>query len=312
MYTRIFIPLDGSARSESVLPTAARLARASGGTLILFQVYDALVDGLPLSRYEQAAARSLAYLREMATRYHLTDLPLETETLGIAVARTILDAVQEYQADLIVMSSHGRSGLKRWALGSVAEQVVRHASIPVLVLHEQMARLPEADRTHPLHTLVALDGSPLAEQALEPALQLTSALAQPGPGVLHLVRIIVPALAHHPRQAASPSQNQPQEQMQQDAAVYLRAVVEQVQARTPSHLHVTWSTLTAEDIALALIGEASRMTPGEVGGADQYSGASLIALATHGRGGLERWRSGSIAARVLEGTERPLLIVHPS
>jgi nucleotide-binding universal stress UspA family protein len=68
MYTRIFIPLDGSARSESVLPTAARLAPASGGTLILFQVYDAIVDGLPLSRYEQAAARSLAYLRETATR----------------------------------------------------------------------------------------------------------------------------------------------------------------------------------------------------------------------------------------------------
>lgn len=312
MYTRIFIPLDGSARSESVLPTAARLAHASGGTLILFQVYGTIVDDLPLSRYEQAAARSLAYLRETATRYHLTDLPLETETLGGAVAQTILDAVQEYQADLIVMSSHGRSGLKRWALGSVAEHVVRHASIPVLVLHERMARLPEADRTHPLHTLVALDGSPLAEQALEPALQLTSALAQPGPGVLHLVRVIVPALAQHPKQTASPLQNQSQEQMQQDAAAYLQAVAEQVQAHTPSHLHITWSTITAEDIALALIGEASGMTPDEARDAGQHGGASLIALATHGRGRLERWRLGSIAARVLEGTERPLLLVHPS
>jgi len=129
MLQRILVPLDGSARAEYALPVAARLAHATGGTLILLQVYQVMPSEFVLSDYTAEAAQATAYLAQVAARPELAGITVERITLAGAVARTILDAVLEYQADTLVLCSHGRSGPTRWALGSLAEKVARHAPL---------------------------------------------------------------------------------------------------------------------------------------------------------------------------------------
>jgi nucleotide-binding universal stress UspA family protein len=90
--------------------------RSLQGALILFRVYDVPPSDVPLRVIEAQAEQAQTYLAEVALRRDLVGLQVETRTLGGAAALNILDAVQEEQADLLVMSSHGRSGFTRWAL----------------------------------------------------------------------------------------------------------------------------------------------------------------------------------------------------
>src|SRR5205085_2917156 len=106
--------------------------------------------------------------------------------------------------DIIVMSSHGDTGFKRWVLGSVAQKVSRHSPVPVLVLHED-GSTPESifpDPLRPLRSimaLVALDGSTFAEAAIEPAANLVAALAAPAEGILLFTSIVsLPAAEQAP------------------------------------------------------------------------------------------------------------------
>jgi nucleotide-binding universal stress UspA family protein len=234
MLQRILLPLDGSVRAEYALPVAARLAHATGGTLILLQVYQVMPSEFVLSDYTAEAAPATAYLAQVAARTDLAGITVERITLAGAVARTILDAVLEYQADTLVLCSHGRSGLTRWALGSVAEKVARHAPIPVLVLRKPHdVFLGQRTGTgHPLRALVALDGSSFAEAALVPAAQMIQALAAPATGALHFVRMVQSSLNTNQErnEQVTPldSAGGVQEQALREAHDYLRAVAERV------------------------------------------------------------------------------------
>jgi nucleotide-binding universal stress UspA family protein len=309
MLQRILIPLDGSVRAEYALPVAARLAHATGGSLILLQVYQVMPSEFVLSDYTAEAAPATAYLAQVAARPELAGITVERITLAGAVARTILDAVLEYQADMLVLCSHGRSGQTRWALGSVAEKVARHAPVPVLVLRKPHDVFP-GQRTgtgHQLCALVALDGSSFAEAALAPATQMILALAAPAPGALHLVQVVRPSANIEDRpyeqDTLLESADRLQEQALREAHDYLRAVAERVRTGdlAGSKLQVTWSVAVAEDVAATLVQLA-----------EEKEDIVLIALASHGRGGLQRWALGSVAERVLESTRIALLIVRPS
>ncbi len=308
MLQRILVPLDGSVRAEYALPVAARLARTTGGTLILLQVYQVMPSEFVLSNYTAEASSATAYLAQVAARPDLAGIMIETIALAGAVALTILDAVLEYQADTIVLCSHGRSGPTRWALGSVAEKVARHAPVPVLVLRQQgdvfLDRRTETER--PLRALVALDGSSFAEAALAPAAQMILALAAPATGALHLVRVVQSSMntnqEHYEQVIPIEGADGVQEQALREAQDYLRAVAERVHTGDLAgrQLQVTWSVAVAEDVAATLVQLA-----------EEREDTVLIVLASHGRGGLQRWALGSVAERVLEATRIPLLIVRP-
>src|SRR5207249_8215258 len=106
-------------------------------------------------------------------------------------------AVNSQHADLVVMCSHGEIGFKRWMVGSVAEEVIHHAPVPVLVLHQDGSDLtrPHGSAPRPLRALVALDGSTEALISLQPAAQLVATLSAPAHGSLHLMQIVQPAPA---------------------------------------------------------------------------------------------------------------------
>jgi nucleotide-binding universal stress UspA family protein len=206
----------------------------------------------------------------------------------------IMHVAKTGQVDLIVMASHGRTGFKRWTLGSVAEQVVDMSPIPVFIIHA--SNPPEFDPKH-IRALVALDGSPLAEHALLPAVKLVRALATPGQGnaALHLACVLK------------------QEDKPLEARAYLRAALERLQEEQEGNsISVTCSIVESEDVADALLNMAQRGDYGDFLTEDSISGpCDLIAMSTHGMGGWERWPRGSITDRVLHATKLPMLIVRP-
>jgi nucleotide-binding universal stress UspA family protein len=256
---------------------------------------------------------ALAYLRDITQRPEVQGLPAITEVLTGSVAEAVLSAAREHHADLIVMSSHGRGGLTRWVLGSAAQKIARHASIPVLILRDESpALLAPTAESAPHHVLVPLDGSALAEAALQPAVEFVAALD--GPATVRLLRVISLPVVH-----TFPGQFPPiedieataRDEVRRDTYSYLAIVADRLRAMAPAGHTVTVETAVvfAVDVASAIveIAEGRGETLYHAAGVP----ATLIAMATHGRGGLARWAMGSITERVLQGTTRPTLVVRP-
>ena len=319
MFRRILVPLDGSSLAERALPLAARLAKVSGGTITLLHIsnsameYGSSLTAQPFmyteSMLEDEIAQARLYLDDIARSPVLKDITVHKEATSGEVAQGILDFAQSDAADLIVICSHGRTGFKRWALGSIAQKVARYSTKPVLIVNSGHATLPIAAMasTHPIKILVGLDGSPLAETVILPAAQLSAALNAPGKGTLHLLRVV--ELVQSMRDEAPATSNAMNEQTLAEARTYLRTVEHRLQDGNPamSHLNITSSVMTSFDTADILVREAEqdeRLNDGI-----EQEGSALIALAIHGRGGLKRWVMGSVAERVLGSTKFPMLIV---
>ncbi|MBK9710751.1 MAG: universal stress protein [Kouleothrix sp.] len=125
MYKRIMVPLDGSDLAQTALPHALEMCRAFGATLVLLHVRDARQGSAEASR------RYLEYTRRS---YANTDLSIELAVREGPVAEAIVQAAGDEQIDVVVMATHGRSGLKRVVYGSVAEHVLRVSAKPVLLV----------------------------------------------------------------------------------------------------------------------------------------------------------------------------------
>jgi len=125
MYERIMVPLDGSELAQTALSHALDLCRACTATLFLLHVRD------PRSGSVEAARRYLEYIQ---TQNAQAGVAIELLVREGPVAAAIIDAAGQERVDLIVMATHGRSGLQRVVYGSVAEQVLRGSSMPVLLV----------------------------------------------------------------------------------------------------------------------------------------------------------------------------------
>jgi nucleotide-binding universal stress UspA family protein len=324
MFTTLLVPLDGSRRAEAALPLAARLAHHNGATLVLVRVVSVLSEYWPTistaypslteSAVEADMAEASAYLKEVAASRELAGLCIKTTVHYGPVVPTILSVATSYASNLIVLSSHGSAGMIHWMMGSVAEKIARHATIPVLVVREGgvPADSAFADPSKPVRMLVPLDGSLGAQAALEPGAALLNAFALPGQQTaLHLVRVCQPFSTtgrHLDREW------QDEEELAR-AKESLRSTVERIQTGdlapgiSQQCLPVTWSVIRDMDIARALVGIAEQR--GEVQSTDNAEGCQLIALSTHGRSGFQRWMLGSITERVLHATTLPILVVRP-
>jgi len=327
MFKRILVPLDGSARAERALPVAARIAHASGGTVVLLRVADILTEygasvygsyvaQTPLlieGVLETELARAKDYLAGVAQSESLAGIKTETLALSGAVAPAILDLARTQQVDLIVICSHGYTGFKRWLLGSVAQKIARYSPVPVLVLREDGSAptCSYPDTLRPLHTLmalVALDGSELAERALAPAAHLVAALAAPAPGTLLLTKVVkqqiaIPESEWSYREYADPDID--------EEKAYLNRVADDLCEGSPADLDLTISTTVAigENVADTLIRIAENGKDAKA--VRMFCNCDLIVIATHGRGGLQRWAMGSVTESVLGATKLPLLIMRP-
>jgi nucleotide-binding universal stress UspA family protein len=314
----MLVPLDGSTRAERAIPVAARLAHASGGSVILVRVVSKSSSLWPLMApqtipAQQGLAADLAeaerYLADMVTSPELEGVLTETLVQVGPTVSTLLAAADASEADLIVLCSHGYSGITRRIMGSVAEKLAREASVPVLVLREDG---PVPGETHPdptrrVRALVPLDGSAYAKATLEPAAYLLAALAGPAPGVLHLVRVVKPVTVNSEEGGMLAACAK--------ARRYLSATADHIRegfvapAVAQLNLEVTWSVAVDTYVAETLIRTAENAEVSE--GTEAFGGCDLIAMATHGRDWLQRWVMGSVTERVLRDSKLPLLVVPP-
>lgn len=325
MFKTILIPLDGSTRAETVLPVAARLAHHTNATLVLVRVVSIADEywsamPLPYPSMIQAAVESdleaaTAYLTRLTASNELADIPVKTVALFGSPAAAVLAVANSYSADLIVLCSHGSSGLAHWMMGGVAKKIVRHAPMPVLVLREGGIAITEsvARLAQPLRILVPQDGSKGAKAALEPAVNLLTSLAAPSQKMaIHLARVIKPSMANadeaEERLLYHSELDHARQDLSQKAEWLREGYLAPVVAR--QHIPVTWSVVVDTDTASALLRVAEQGEDTE--GSGVFGGCDLIAMTTHGRTGLQRWVMGSIVERMLVATKHPLLIVHPS
>lgn len=330
MYRRILVPLDGSERAERAIPIAARLARASGGTVMLIEMVRAPVEfevgavapttWAPAAKAEERS-RAALYLKHLATTEQLAGVTTETGVYAGPVAPMLFLVARTRNADLVVMTTRGLTGLARWALGSVAEKVAQESSIPVLLMREHDAHgLVPSLQAHPVCALVALDGSEFSEAALLPAARVVGALAAPEPGQLHLVRaleMVDAATLGEEGDVPADSMRAAHEWALQHAKDYLAATAQHLRETSgvPA-LNVTWSVVAnpqfgtyESDVASAILRTAEEGEPVE--GATAPIRCGLVVMATHGRSGLSHWVLGSVTQRVLHTSTLPMLIVRP-
>lgn len=140
MYRHILVPLDGSAIAEQVLPHVEELAKVLGARVTVLRVTRPVdtVGGVPVSTEErwqaEEDAEAIPYLQDLEQRLRARGLETTSARATGPMPATIIAQASGLGADLIAMTTHGRGGLKRLALGSVAEEVVRHATCPVLLV----------------------------------------------------------------------------------------------------------------------------------------------------------------------------------
>ncbi len=142
MYKKILVPFDGSAIAEAVLPHAQALAKAEGAEIVLLSIpitpsieFLARSPGLANKVIEETEIETEAYLEKEEAKLKGEGSKTSRIMREGPISEMILEMADEVHADVIAMSTHGRSGIQRWLMGSVADRVVHHSHIPVMLIH---------------------------------------------------------------------------------------------------------------------------------------------------------------------------------
>ncbi|HLU26430.1 MAG TPA: universal stress protein [Longimicrobiales bacterium] len=300
----IMVPLDGSEFAERALDVAGWLAARMSASLHLVQVhvpvtpipvvqaepiYDPRLDAIVREQEEE-------YLRSKADRCsERSGVPARGELLDGPVVDTLAEYARDVGAMLVVMTTHGRGGLSRLWLGSVADGLIRTIPVPVLLLRpdEGGAGVPAPDAMF-RHVLIPLDGSALSERVIEPALRIGS-LNDARYTLLQTVSPLFPAgepgVPEHLRDAAANLQYR-----REAAEAYLNDVAERMRARG---VEVTTAVETSVRPADTILEFASA------------HGVDGIAMSSRGRGGWSRIALGSVSDKVIRSTHLPVLVQPP-
>lgn len=297
MLKLILVPLDGSGFGEQAIPMALRIAERERAELELVHVYEAIQPYRPQGAPPldptldiELKKRSKAYLDAIAEwmRRH-TSAPVAATVLDGPVGPTLVEYIATRRADLVVMATHGRGGLSRLWLGSVASDLVRNSSAPVLLIRpsESGSRTQAAPPFR--RVLIPLDGSPEGEEAVEHA---TAVAGDPGVQYV-LLHVITPILyVPDPASVVYPDETE----MQEWAKEYLGAVAERIRARG---FAADFRTARHPQPARAILECADEIT------------ADLIAMETHGWSGVTRLLLGSVTDKVLRAATVPMLVHRP-
>jgi nucleotide-binding universal stress UspA family protein len=302
MLRSLVVPLDGSEFSERTLPLAGRLAAATGAKLHLAHVHvshppDQLLsntqfhyEGLDMAEYDtRHREEELAYLSRLGSSVG-NGTAVATQLLEGNVAEEIAAYASSVGADMVLITTHGHTGVSRMWLGSVADALVRTTTLPLLVIHPAHGGHVPADVTSFKHILVPLDGSELSESILAPAVDLARAagarltLGHVVSSSAVLGARIFPLLPDD----VAPAIEKANEYLERLAGE-LRSGGMRVEVHVEEH----------DAPGRAIAGIADKLD------------ADLIALATHGYGGLKRALLGSVADKVLRSSPLPLLVQRP-
>ena len=307
MYKRMLVPLDGSELAEVVLPYARELAGRLDLELRLLHVCEpdsATSEFMCRAYIMHVAEMARMQSREVQMKTGATSRVKTVDAIGKVVtghpAEEIIHYASENNIDLILMGTHGRSGVKRWVLGSVADKVLRVSHIPIWLVR---AAVPEEiiyDEWSKRKMLVLLDGSKLAESVLP---HVEALAKQRGTELINVILLRVleePYVnADYPEASMDLTWDQHvrriREHFKRDAQEYLLGVQQRL---AKAGLNVTSKVLMGEPVD-QIINYALQNHP------------NLIVMTTHGYSGISRWEHGSVADRVLRAASSPIFLVRP-
>ena len=301
MYRSLLVPLDRSSFAEQALPLVLSIARRANARLDLVEVHalysleDPTAGWVSFEPERDADRKRQEQLYLDATATWVTSVSSVSATAGVlsgsavtpeTVADSILERARAGNADLIVMATHGRGPLRRFLAGSVADQVIRRARVPVLLVRPSQKASGIIPEPVLENFLILLDGSSLAEQVLEPALDLARLME----ARCSLLRVVESRSSPADRSTGGPGEKA-------QAEAYLDRVAARV---LEQGVPVRTRVVVARHAVEAILEEAAAQS------------SDLIALATHGRGGLQRLLLGSVADRLVRAAASPVLVYRPT
>lgn len=299
----ILVPLDGSTFSEHALPPALDLARRTGARVHVVRVHEPVAtpvtpDGIAAwdAKWEGAMrAQEEEYLRAIAgTCAEKAGMRPVTELLEGPVVPTLAAYAAETSVGHVIMTTHGRGGISRVWMGSVADALVRRIAVPVLLVRPRETDVDWNRGITARHILVPLDGSELAEGILESALQMGELTR----ARFTLLRVVLPLPFVVPPASVGATFSEAGAAESKDAAArYLQSAAGMLRARGA---RVDVATLFHTAPALGILDYAAG------------NAVDMIAMATHGRGGWSRVALGSVADKVMRGTMMPVLLYRPA
>jgi nucleotide-binding universal stress UspA family protein len=304
MFRKLLVPLDRSDFAEQALGQAAAIARASGGWLDLVLVHQPLpFEGFgDVPWHREQWDEEVRYLGSTANEFSMnTGVPVTCAVVQGPPVDAICKRAREIDADLVVLTSHGRTGLSRAWLGSTADGLIRHSLLPVLMLRPTHGRVERFTLKHSFkNILVPLDGSPFAADALMSAIDLAKCSA----ASITLLRVVlqVPLMLSdagipfaYPYPIAAPD------------TVTTARLAENAKAE----LAAVGRRLGEQGIAdvRAEVEIGGHVAPAILDFARSHE-IDVIAMSTHGRGA-SRFFLGSVADKVLRGSGLPMLVHRP-
>ena len=296
MFKHLLVPLDGSRLAEAALPFAASLGETLDAKVTLLHVIEKdAPDQVHREHHLRATKEANAYLAEVAGRAFpkkaKVDWHVHARAVPDVVDSIVLHAQKDFQPDLIVLCSHGRSGMRDIVSSSIAQQVVAASTIPVLLIKP---RETKPARPTFRKILVPLDN----ESAHDQSVPIAMALARAYRSEINMI-CVIPTLTTLSGEKAVAGTLLPG-----TAAAYLEMTEENARQHFREHLeefktaHIpAQATIARGDPAPVIVKSAQSME------------ADLILFATHGSAGFEAFWRGSVTANVARQTEIPLLLI---
>lgn len=293
MNRNILVPLDGSPLAEQILPFVVALARSGAEVTLLSAVvpFDTWIDAggvyAPTSFVEDEVKAAAAYLETQRQHLEAQEIVVHTTIARGAAAACIREVAAASDAWLIAMTTHGRSGLPRYVQGSVASEVVRTSSQPVLLIRATEHAVEHADLSR---ILVPVDGSAMSESVIPAA----EGLARTVGAEIVLLRVVTPPMVLYPGEVVPSAP----------------PVLDDLEAAARSYLVKLAAAVRHDGLRVQLEVVTGEATEAIVEAADRFD-AGLIAMSSHGRTGLARALIGSTAEGVVRQSTKPVLVVRP-
>lgn len=299
MYKKLLVPLDGSKTAENVLPYARALAGVLKVPVELLEVVDISVitqrAAADEARYlgvliAEGERSGRDYLKEIAATF--SEIEAQCTVARGRPGEVIVECAAVDKNTLITMATHGRSGVNRWLMGSVAEKVLRGTSNPLFLVRAREEPTVSNSVAAMKSVIVPLDGSELAEAVLPAVTEIAKLLAL---AVVLFRAYELPASAYYGNEDYLPNYDALKKEVEAEARAYLDAKV------------AVLKKSGLDDVCAVSI---------EGSGADeiiryaQQHPHSLVAMCTHGRSGVKRWVLGSVTEKVVRHSDDPVLVVH--
>jgi nucleotide-binding universal stress UspA family protein len=294
MLKLILVPTDMSAFAEQALPTALMIAKREKADLELVHVYEYILPELTQNAPPLDPTLDIELHRRVRERLEALAARLEKEN-HVSVRATVLDGavdeelaqyVEKRHADLVVMATHGKGGLSVMWLGDVTEDLVRRSFAPVLLVKPN-EKAPASPVRSFSRVLIPLDGSRLAEEAIDHAVVVAGVR-----DVEYMLLHVLPPFNDDESIAVNPVDDL----LYQEAIDYLDGIARNFRALGAN---MNYRAFRHDSAARAILETADK------------TAADLIAMETHGRGGLTRLVMGGVADKVLRGSKVPMLMHRP-